>query len=285
MQSMRRDATARLEALEECLGTIRAELDGSGEALVVAVSGGVDSMTLAVVAGRVLGSSSTMFHAVSPAVPRAATRRVERYAARQGWRLELADAGEFEDSRYTSNPVDRCYFCKSNLYSTISERIKGVIVSGTNLDDLGDYRPGLAAAGEHRVRHPYVEARITKAGVRSIARLLRLTDLAELPSAPCLASRIETGLRVVPAVLEVVDACENWVRKTISPKTIRCRVRRQGVVVELDPEALGRLDSDRREGLARSIATRFDPFGEPVSVHFETYEMGSAFVHAEMTSD
>ena len=282
---MASEAALRLAALEASLeGCLQAGLEtgleDSGE-LVVAVSGGVDSMTLAVVAQRALGPSATMFHAVSPAVPPDATERVRRYAAREGWRLEVANAGEFQDPRYTGNPVDSCYFCKAHLYAAIAERTSAVLVSGTNLDDLDDYRPGLAAAAAHDVRHPYVEVGITKEGVRSIARMLGLADLTDLPAAPCLASRIETGIAVEPEVLAAVDDCESLVRGAISPHTIRCRVSRRGIVVELDAESLGRLDPDRREGLAQIIAARFDQLVEPVSVSFTGYRMGSAFLRAE----
>ena len=90
-----------------------------------------------------------MVHAASPAVPAEATARVRAHADRYGWALTLIDAGEFADSRYRTNPIDRCYFCKSNLYARIAGIFAGVILSGTNTDDLGDYRPGLKAAGEH----------------------------------------------------------------------------------------------------------------------------------------
>ena len=165
------------------LGDLRVCLRGIGT-VAVAVSGGVDSMTLAVVAGRTLGRDARMYHAVSPAVPSEATRRVHAYADREGWTLDVMDAGEFGDARYMANPANRCYFCKTNLYGSMAARATGTLVSGTNVDDLGDFRPGLAAAGEHAVRHPYVEAGFRKDDVRALARSLELDDLAELPAAP-----------------------------------------------------------------------------------------------------
>ena len=133
---------ARLETILERAGPV-----------AVAVSGGVDSMTLAFVAHRV-NRVSQMFHALSPAVPERATGRVKDYADREGWNLNLIDAGEIRDPQYLANPVNRCYYCKTNLYDTVCERTDLMVISGTNKDDLGDYRPGLVAADEHRVRHP-----------------------------------------------------------------------------------------------------------------------------------
>ena len=199
-------AVGRLASLEAMLERI--------DRAAVAVSGGVDSMTLAFVAHRVLGDASTMLHAISPAVPADATERVGRYARREGWQLERIDAGELHDARYVANPVNRCYFCKTNLYATIASFAGdgATILSGTNTDDLGDFRPGLAAAAEHSVRHPYVECGIDKPAVRAIAARLGLDDLAELPAAPCLSSRVETGIAIDPRVLKAIDACERLVR-------------------------------------------------------------------------
>ena len=264
--------SSRIAALEEVLGDM--------SRVAVAVSGGVDSMTLAVVAHRVLADSANMVHAVSPAVPTDATERVERYARRQGWRLERIDAGELVDARYVANPVNRCYFCKTNLYSTIAPLAGtgATIVSGTNTDDLGDFRPGLAAAAEHAVRHPYVECGIGKPAVRAIATRLGLDDLAELPAAPCLSSRVETGIAIDPEVLKAIDACERLVREATGAATVRCRVRRDAVVVELDDGALADLEAPRRAVLASEVVKRMTAAGVSRMLRFEPYRMGSAFL-------
>jgi pyridinium-3,5-biscarboxylic acid mononucleotide sulfurtransferase len=205
--------------------------------LAVAVSGGVDSMTLASFVHRVSGEVRAI-HAVSPAVPRDATERVRRHAAQNGWTLEVVDSGEFADERYRSNPANRCYFCKVHLYDRIRELTDGAVASGANLDDLGDYRPGLMAAAERNVLHPFVLARMGKADVRALARDLGLSDLSDLPAQPCLASRIETGIEVSADDLGFVERVESMVRGYLpADSDVRCRITARGVELELSPEA------------------------------------------------
>ena len=274
-----RERTMPDPGVESGLRSLERVLRGMGR-VAVAVSGGVDSMTLAVVAHRAPGVSATMHHAVSPAVPADATGRVERYARREGWHLERVDAGEFADARYVANPVNRCYFCKTNLYSAIAPPAGAVVVSGANTDDLRDFRPGLAAAAEHAVRHPYVECGIGKPVVRAIAARLGLDDLAELPAAPCLSSRVETGIAIDPDVLKAIDACERLVRAATGAATVRCRMRRGAVVVELDDDALTALEAPRRAALASEVGGRMGAAGVTRAVRFEPYRMGSAFLGA-----
>ena len=263
--------------VESRLAALERTLAGIGR-VAVAVSGGVDSMTLALVAHRTPGVSATAHHALSPAVPASATERVERYARSEGWRLERLDAREFADARYLANPFNRCYFCKTHLYSAIAAPAGAVMVSGTNTDDLGDFRPGLAAAAEHAVRHPYVECGIGKSTVRAIAARLGCDDLAELPAAPCLSSRVETGLAIDPAVLRAIDACEGLVRDATGAATARCRVRRGAVVVELDDATLAALEAPGRAALAGEVGGRMRAAGVSRPVRFAPYRMGSAFL-------
>jgi uncharacterized protein len=239
----------------------------------VAVSGGIDSLTLATQAHRI-GIDAQMFHATSPAVPEEATKRVRDEASRQGWVLHVFDAGEFADAQYRANPVNRCFFCKTNLYGAIAARTGRQIVSGANTDDLREYRPGLDAARVHGVRHPFVEAGIDKRGIRAMAADLGLGTLAELPSAPCLSSRIETGLRIEPPMLAMVHEAEKLVAHVLSPRTVRCRVRSSGVVVELDEFTLRNLGSADADNLREKIAA----LGVARPVAFAPYRTGSAFV-------
>jgi uncharacterized protein len=154
------------------------------------------------------------------------------------------------------------------------------MVSGTNLDDLGEYRPGLLAAKEHDVRHPFVEAEIDKQGVRALARELGLGELAELPASPCLSSRIETGIAIDPAVLSRVHETEKLVSQVLQPATVRCRVRAEGVVIELDQATLAAMSSDRTERLSHEIRALFETAGLTRAVRFAPYRVGSAFLHS-----
>lgn len=264
----------RAEALERVLCGM--------SSIAVAVSGGVDSLTLGSFAHRRLPGRVAMFHATSPAVPPEATARTRDLAAREGWALEIIDAGEFARQDYRANPVNRCFFCKTSLYGAIAPRTTAQVVSGTNTDDLGEYRPGLEAAREHGVRHPFVEAGIAKAGVRALARTLGLAGVAELPSSPCLSSRIETGIAIDPVMLTCVHAAERLVGGALRPRTVRCRVRAAGVVIELDADTLACTERARREALAAEVAALFALRGFHHGVSFAPYRTGSAFLVREL---
>lgn len=244
----------------------------------VAVSGGVDSLTLAVLAGRTPGADATMFHAVSPAVPEGATERVRSTARAEGWRLRLVDAGEFGDEEYLRNPYRRCFHCKKNLYATLARRLPGVILSGTNADDLGDFRPGLQAAETFSVRHPFVECGVDKASVRRICHRLGYPEIAELPASPCLASRVETGIRIDPSALGFIDQVETLLRRRLGSSVVRCRVRREDIAVQLDPAHIEGLSPTETEIWAMRIRDLAAPLGLPGRICFEPYRMGSAFV-------
>jgi uncharacterized protein len=251
---------------------------GRMQHVAVAVSGGVDSVTLACAAHRQLGADATMFHAVSPAVPPEATERTREHAGRFGWKLEIVDAGEFSDPEYLRNPVDRCFFCKTSLYGTIARHSNDIIVSGTNLDDLADFRPGLRAAANHQVRHPYVETGIDKSMVRAIARAFALGDMADLPASPCLSSRIETGIAVDASTLSLVHAAEKFVGQNLQAKTVRCRVRHSGLVIELDGAAFERVIREQNDRLREELGQLCVARGFPRTARFERYAMGSAFL-------
>jgi len=242
--------------------------------LAIAVSGGVDSMTLAHVAWRYAKARATMYHAIGPAVPVAARARVEAHAARHGWPLTLLDAGEQRDARYRANPVDRCYYCKTNLYARIREATPDTIASGTNRDDLADFRPGLRAATERDVVHPYVEAGIDKTAVYALAADLGLDDLERLPAQPCLASRVETGIAIDANDLAFIDAVETQLGRAFGREAVvRCRVTQRGIVIELAAS----LDAES-EAIARRIAAEACAREGRAFAGVRNYVRGAAFL-------
>ncbi|WP_329410219.1 adenine nucleotide alpha hydrolase [Nocardia vinacea] len=238
----------------------------------IAVSGGVDSMTLATFAHRHHPGRTVMYHAISAAVPPEATERVRRYAAAEGWPLHIIDSGEFADRNYLDNPVDRCFFCKEHLYGAIASRTDSTVVSGTNTDDLADFRPGLAAARRFGVVHPYVDAGIDKQGIRAIARILGLTDVADLPAAPCLASRVETGITIRPETLGSVHRVERELTDILAPQAIRCRVRSNGITIELDTDTLLAMSPGLRTRVTDLVSTIWPNR----TIRIESYRQGSA---------
>jgi uncharacterized protein len=242
--------------------------------LAIAVSGGVDSLTLATVAHRVLPVAPVMVHAISPAVPLAATARVREMSEREGWNLREINAGEFADPNYRANPYNRCYFCKSNLYRSIRAITERRIASGANLDDLSDYRPGLQAASEQDVVHPFVDAGIDKATIRQIARAHQLHHYSELPAQPCLASRVETGLPIRAGDLKFIDELECALKRTLGElSTVRVRIRNPGVYVEL-----GKLPDQHTAPIMEQTARRFCEEAGYKFIAITAYRQGSAFV-------
>lgn len=205
------------------------------DTIAVAVSGGVDSITLAVFAHRMNPGGVQMIHASSPAVPASATARLGELALLERWRFTITDAEELSDPRYRDNPANRCYFCKSNLYNRMKMLTSAQLVSGANMDDLTDYRPGLVAAGERDVVHPFVEAGMNKSEIRLLARALGLPEIAELPAQPCLASRIETGIAIDPDDLAFIEQVERQLMDLLPREvSLRCRVTHTGIVMETD---------------------------------------------------
>lgn len=262
-------ALARLHAILAAHGT-----------LALAVSGGVDSMTLAYIACR-RDPATEVFHALSAAVPRDATARVRQYAALHGWTLRCVDAGEFNDPAYRANPGNRCYFCKSNLYRSLHAHTTRVLAAGTNLDDLQDYRPGLQAASEQQVVHPLVEAGIDKNGVRALAAYLGLHDLKELPASPCLSSRITTGIAIDAGLLALIDRSETALRDLLQLQgmnaELRCRIRNNGIAIETRvPPSTDMEACVRATVSAIFAATPFSHYAADISI--EAYKRGSAFI-------
>jgi pyridinium-3,5-biscarboxylic acid mononucleotide sulfurtransferase len=184
--------------------------------VLLGYSGGVDSALLAVVARQALGPDN--FLAVigrSASYPEDQHRHALELAERFALPLLELPTGELDDPRYRGNSPNRCYFCKSELWTRLGEvaRARGfdTIADGTNADDLGEHRPGLRAADEHRIRSPLAELGWTKAMVREASRALGLPTW-DAPAAPCLSSRVVYGLEITPARLRQVEDGEAFLR-------------------------------------------------------------------------
>jgi uncharacterized protein len=231
-------------------------LRGMGS-VAVAFSGGIDSTVVALAAREALGDRAVAVTADSASVPRAEVDEARQLAARIGIRHLVVQTDEFADPDYVRNDGSRCYFCKSELYSRIETLLPDLgtetICSGANLDDDGDYRPGLKAAAEHRVRHPLQEAGFGKADVRALAQAQGLPTW-DKPASPCLSSRLAPGVEVTRERTGRVEAAEVYLR---SLGFRECRVRlHEGELarVEVPAEGLALFaDPATRDGLARRL--------------------------------
>jgi len=253
MEATFRDLTAeQLQKRERLLEILRGL-----SSVAVAFSGGIDSTVVAKAAHLALGARAMAVTADSPSVPRSELEDAQRLARQIGIRHQIVATEEFQDADYVRNDGTRCYYCKSELYSRIETLLPdlgmAVICSGANLDDLGDYRPGLKAAAEHAVRHPLQEAGCTKVDVRALARAWDLPTW-DKPASPCLSSRLAPGVQVTPERTGQVEAAEVYLR---SLGYRECRVRlHEGELARIEVPAaeLARLaDPAIRESLVRKL--------------------------------
>lgn len=218
------------------LDLLRNHLAGLGRALL-GYSGGVDSAVLAVAGRQALGPER--FLAVigrSASYPEAQYQVALSIAERFEVPLLEMDTHELADPRYSANPVNRCYFCKQELWTTLTavaaERGFDVVVDGTNADDLTEHRPGLTAAREHRIRSPLAELGWTKATVRNVARALGISTW-NAPAQPCLSSRIRYGIEVTPGRLAQVEQAEVYLRSLGLRGDLRVRHLGSGALIEV----------------------------------------------------
>jgi uncharacterized protein len=264
--------TPELQAKRDRLLDVLRGLGGAA----VAFSGGIDSTVVAQAAHLALGGRAVAVTADSPSVPRAELADAERLARHIGIRHKVVITDEFSDPDYVRNDGTRCYYCKSELYARVEALLPelgvSVICSGANLDDRGDYRPGLKAAAEHRVRHPLQEAGFTKADVRALARAWGLPTW-DKPASPCLSSRLAPGVEVTHERTARVEAAEEYLRGLGYRE---CRVRLHGdemARIEVPADGVARLaDPAVREALAR----RFKELGfRYVTLDLEGFRSGS----------
>jgi uncharacterized protein len=261
-------------ALATKLERLKSDLAALPSALV-AFSGGVDSSFLLRVAHDVLGERVTALTSVSPTNPEEDTALAVALARELGVRHVVIASNELEIPNYAANPIDRCYLCKDRLYEicTAEARTRGiaVILDGVNLDDLGDYRPGLRAAEEQGVRHPLVEAGLGKTELRTLSRMLGLTTW-DKPASPCLSSRFPYGTAITREGLRTVAAAEDALRR-LGFREVRVRFHGEMARIEVGVDELPRLaDGELRAAVVRDVrAAGF----RHVTVDLEGFRSGS----------
>ncbi len=261
-------------SLEEKEARLEALLQGFGRVLV-AYSGGVDSAYLAYKAHAVLGSHALAVTAESPSVPSQQRRMALRIAEQFGFPHEVVSTYEMDNSDYTANPPNRCYFCKDELFSTLAkiagERGFTTIVDGLNSDDLGDYRPGRQAASDHHVRSPLMEAGLSKAEIRELSRRAGLPT-ADQPASACLSSRFPYGVQITEEKLRMVDRGEEALRE-MGFRVFRVRHHEEMVRLEFGPEDLPKALNPE---IAARLAALFKGIGYKfVTLDLEGYRSGS----------
>jgi uncharacterized protein len=225
--------------------------------VAVAFSGGIDSTVVAKAAHLVLGVKAVAVTADSSSVPRAEIDEARELAKQIGIRHLVVATEEFDDPDYVRNDGARCYFCKSELYNQIETLLPELgavaICSGANLDDQGDYRPGLKAAAEHAVRHPLQEAGFTKADVRALAKAWDLPTW-DKPASPCLSSRLAPGVEVTRERTARVEAAEAYLRE-LGLRECRVRIHEGELArIEVPASELARMAEPAvRAGLVRQL--------------------------------
>jgi uncharacterized protein len=259
------------DARENLLSIIR----GYGSC-AVAFSGGIDSTVVAKAAQLALGRRAVAVTGTSASLAEGEIEEARRLAQLIGIRHEVIETDEFANPDYVRNAPDRCYQCKTELYTQLEEVARrldlAVLVNGANLDDLGDYRPGMRAAGEHRVASPLAECGLGKQQVRELARQWDL-PIWDKPATPCLSSRVAYGEEVTPERLAMIDAAERFLREQ-GLRTLRVRYHRGDVArLEVPTEAIEQLC---RPELRAALVRRLKELGfQYVTLDLEGFRSGS----------
>jgi pyridinium-3,5-biscarboxylic acid mononucleotide sulfurtransferase len=272
---MRLEAVSEIEVKERRLeGAL-----GSVPSLVVAYSGGVDSAYLAHAAHRALGERMLAVTALSASYSQRDRREAEAVVARCHFPHEFIETGEVSDPRYRANNPDRCFFCKDELFSKLDELAAGrgfaAVAYGVNVDDQGDWRPGQRAALKHQVLAPLLDAGLTKADIRELARRAAI-PVWNRPASACLSSRIAYGIEVTPERLAVVERGEEALR-ALGFRQFRVRHHDKLVRIEIAPDELPRA---LQPEMARRFVEIFKPLGFSfVTLDLEGYRQGSLNTH------
>lgn len=250
---------------------------GSYGRVAVAFSAGVDSTVVAQAAQLACGANAVAVTANSLSLAEGELDEARELARIIGIRHVIVQTDEFLNPDYLRNAGDRCYHCKTELYSHIGDLTEqlgvDVIVNGANLDDQGDYRPGMQAATEHAVRSPLIEAGFTKTDVRDLAREWSL-PVWDKPASPCLSSRIAYGLEVTPERVRRVDLAEQFLKQLLNLRELRVRHEAHDLArIEVPNEALIRvLDPS----IKVEIITRLHSLGfKYVTIDLEGFRSGS----------
>jgi uncharacterized protein len=227
----------------------------------VAFSGGVDSAVVAKAARLALGDAAVAVTGTSDALAEGELEAAQELATQIGVRHVVIRTDEFANPDYVANRSDRCYHCKSELYSQLGqlkERLGvDVVVNGANADDLGDYRPGMKAASEHEVRSPLAECGLTKRDVRDLAAAWDLS-VAEKPATPCLSSRVAYGLEVTPERLSRIDRAEQFLR-SLGFRELRVRLHTDDMArIEVPVDQIGELCQVE---IRRAVIEKFESLG------------------------
>jgi pyridinium-3,5-biscarboxylic acid mononucleotide sulfurtransferase len=259
--------------LTEKLEQLKA-LFGEMEQALIAYSGGVDSTLVAKIAYDVLGDRALAVTAVSPSLLPEELEDAKIQATTIGIPHQVVQTNEMDNPNYTSNPVNRCYFCKSELHDTLKPLARELgypyVVDGVNADDLHDYRPGIQAAKERGARSPLAEVGVTKMEVRQISQQLNL-PCWDKPAQPCLSSRFPYGEEITVAKLQRVGRAEIYLR-SLGWQNLRVRSDGDTARIELPPEQIK--DFVLKTDL-NSVISAFKKFGFIyVALDLEGYRSG-----------
>jgi len=245
------------------------------QSVVVGFSGGVDSAYLAYMANRVLGKNALCVTAISPSYPEFQKKETASFVEQFGLNHLEIESEELDNPAYRENAPNRCYFCKSELFTKLEAlavaRNYHAVIDGTNHDDLGDYRPGRSAAKEHQVRSPLLEAQMTKLDIRELSRKAGLPTW-DKPALPCLSSRFPYGTSISAEKLSIVDKGETVLRD-FGFRIFRVRFHEELVRLEFSPEELPKA---LNVTMAAILVARFKALGfKYVTIDLEGYRSGS----------